>query len=688
MTAAITNPADSNTAGCIDCQSALQPSISPISAAAFSFKGFASHLMGQLETRLGLMGAGLFLLSFVLERFPIWPGIPFVVQLSGLVIAGFPLARSGFITLVTHHEFNVNLLMTIAALGAIAIGDTEEGVTLILLFILAEALESYTTQGASSVLSELSQLAPEGAIRLTGDREEWVAIEQLNPLDQLLIKPGERIPMDGEVISGSSEVNQAPITGESIPVYKDAGQPLFAGTINGSGLLKMTVTGRAAENTLARVIQMILEAQKIRSPRARMIDTFARVYTPFMAAAAVLVAAIPPLFWGQPFLDTPDGSHGWLYRSLAFLVISCPCALVLSTPVAALNGIARAARQGILIKGGAYLEGLASIKAFAFDKTGTLTRGEPEVARTRSIKCEGDASCEHCEDVLAMASALERRSTHPLARAVVNEAEARGIIDHYPPAEEVIVTAGLGITGNLNGKPLVIGSHAHFDTHFSHSQDFCTEVSEMENNGHTTMLLYHESHVSGYIAVADQPRAESSAVIAGLKKMGKTAIMLTGDNKNTAQSVGRQLGIDQIHANLLPAHKVDLIASLKERYGQVAMIGDGINDAPAMASADMGIAMGGAASAQAMETANIVLMASNLNQLPFSIQLSAFTRRIIQQNLSASLFIKLVFVVLALAGLAPLWLAVIADSGMALVVVLNSLRPLKFRETPLLMSAN
>jgi Zn2+/Cd2+-exporting ATPase len=680
MNTSHTQPIESNDDICTNCSKNTTFDKTLSHKSSFSITGFINHLIQQTETRLGIIGAFLFSISLVLKYFSLTPVLIFPLQIAGLFVAGYPLARSGLITLVKQHEFDINLLMTIAALGAIIIGDMEEGVSLILLFILAEALEGYTTEGARGVLGELSELVPNQAVRLKGNTEEIVSVENLSSGDILLIKPGDRIPMDGEVIKGTSEVNQAPITGESIPVLKEWGAPLYAGTINGSGLLQMTVSGSTADNTISRIIQLIVEAQKMRSPRQRMIDSFARVYTPLMAAAGVLVAIIPPIFFGQPFFNPPDGSHGWLYRALAFLVISCPCALVLSTPVAALTGITRAARQGVLFKGGIHLENLATIKTFAFDKTGTLTCGEPTVTLTRSVSCvcEGADSCTSCDDVLAAASSLERRSTHPLARAVVNEAEARGLIDQYPPAEDVVVSAGRGITGKINGKPVVLGSHAHFDDQYSHSQALCAEVEQVEANGQTTMMLYHEDQVSGYIAVADQPRSESSFVINQLKEMGKTTIMLTGDNKTTARSIGQHIGIELVHSNMLPDQKAAFIEDAKNQYGKVAMVGDGINDAPAIASATLGIAMGGAASAQAMETASIVLMAANLNQLPFSIRLSAFCRKIIQQNLSASLVVKTAFVVFALLGIAPLWLAVVADSGMALLVVINSLRPLNF----------
>jgi Zn2+/Cd2+-exporting ATPase len=646
---------------------------------SFSLNGFFQHLLAQSETRLGLAGLAFFIFSLLLKLTATPSVVIFGLQITGLVIAGYPLIKDGFSNLIVNHDFNINLLMAIASLGAIVIGDVEEGVSLILLFVLAEALEGYTTERARGVLGELSKLTPNQAIRLNGISEETVDVIDLCIGDILLVKPGERIPMDGIVISGTSEVNQAPITGESIPVLKEKDNQIFAGTINGSGALNMRVNGTASDNTLARIIQMITDAQSTRSSRERMIDQFARYYTPGMVIIALLVAIIPPLFFGQPFFNPADGSHGWLYRSLSLLVISCPCALVLSTPVATISAIARAARLGILIKGGAFLETLPTIKAFAFDKTGTLTRGEPEVAFTRSVDCVGD-DCEYCQDVLAVASSLERRSTHPLAKAVINAAEAQGLMDQYPPAEEVVVSAGRGISGKINGKEAILASHKHFDENYAHPDDFCAQVSEAEENGHTTMLLYNEARVSGFIAVKDLPRFESAAVVEQLKALNIVTIMLTGDNHNTAQAIGKQTGIDVIQSGLLPQEKVEAIQNLKKSYGQVAMIGDGINDTPAMAAATLGIAMGGAASAQAMETADIVLMAGNLSRLPAAIRLSAYSRKIIQQNLIFSLVIKTIFIILALFGLTPLWLAVIADSGMAVLVVLNSLRPLYFKD--------
>ncbi|MCE1252939.1 MAG: cation-translocating P-type ATPase [Anaerolineae bacterium] len=644
---------------------------------SFSLKGFFEHLLQQNETRLGLVGLALFLVSLLLEALNVYPPLYIGLQITGLIVAGYPLIKDGLSNLWINHDFNINLLMAIAAVGAIIIGDIEEGVTLILLFVLAEALEGYTTERARGVLGELSGLAPDRAIRLSETGEAEVDVKNLVPGERLLVKPGERIPMDGFVLKGTSEVNQAPITGESIPVLKEKGDKLFAGTINGSGALEMQVTGSVADNTLARIISLITEAQSSRSARERMIDRFSRVYTPAMVVIAILVAAVPPLFFGQSFFDLADGTHGWFYRALALLVISCPCALVLSTPVAAISAIARAARSGVLIKGGAFLETLPTIKAFAFDKTGTLTRGEPVVAFSRAVDCTG-GDCEHCQDVLAVASSLERRSTHPLAKAVINAAEANGVINQYPPAEEVVVSAGRGISGMVNGGEAVLASHKHFDDHFEHSPEFCALVSQAEAEGHTTILLYNESRVRGFIAVSDMPRFESAGVVKELKSMGKTTIMLTGDNASTAQAIGQQTGVDLIKSSLLPEQKVEAIRNLSKTYGQVAMIGDGINDTPAMSAATLGIAIGGASSAQAMETADVILMAGNLKQLPYTMRLAAYARKIILQNLALSLGVKAVFIFLALLGFAPLWLAVLADSGMAVVVVINSLRPLRF----------
>ena len=675
------------TTGC-DCTQSSNDYLKPQSPeekrlAHFSFRGFLLFLIGQTNARLGLIGVFFLSVSMVLRYAGIPDQVIFGIQIAGLVVAGYPLALNGLKSLIVHHEFSINLLMTIAAIGAVVLGNYEESITLVLLFTLAEVMEEYTTNHAHQVLAEITELSPAQALKINGAVEEMIEVEKLIPGDCLLIKPGEKIPMDGIVTQGSSEVNQAPITGESIPVLKENGDPLYAGTINGSGVLKMTVTGTTTDNTISRIITLITNSQNSRSRRERLIDRFARVYTPAIFFLSLLVATVPPLFLGLPFLNDLNGNHGWLYRGISILVIGCPCALVLSTPIAALSGIIRAVHNGVLFKGGAFIEGLSRINVFAFDKTGTLTRGEPTVACSHSVYCNQTGpcnDCEYCNDVLALAGSMERHITHPIAKAVINEATARGLMDVYPPAEDVVVSSGHGISGTINGKQTIIASHKHFDDNIDHDDSLCSAVTQAEADGYTTMMLFHEPNVAGYISVSDSPRPESAEIITQLNKMNKKTVMLTGDNEQTASSIGKRLNMDQIFAHLLPEDKVNLIKSLHHDLGLTAMVGDGINDAPAMAAADIGIAVGGAASGQALETSDVILMANNLKQLPFSIGLSNFVQRIIKQNLAVSLGIKAIFLILALMGLTPLWLAVLADSGMAVVVVLNSLRPLKFQK--------
>ncbi len=640
--------------------------------------GFWQFLLGRAETRLALAGGALILLALALRLFGISEPITNLVLIAALGVAIFPIARSAVVNLWINHDFSINLLMMIAAVGAVIIGEYTESATLIFLFAIAEALEGYTADRARSVLGELSHLAPETAIRITPQGEEVVAVTALQPGDEVLVKAGERIPMDGIVSSGQSTVNQAPITGESLPVEKVSGEEVFAGTVNGSGALSIKITHPAGENTIQRIIRMIEQAQSLRAPTQRFIDRFAQIYTPAVVAVAALVALVPPLLFGQPFFNPAEGGLGWLYRALALLVIACPCALVISAPVTIVSAITAAARQGVLFKGGAYLEALAAVRAFAFDKTGTLTLGQPVVTDSLSADCLEDAGCDG-DEVLALASALEKRSAHPLARSVLTAAEARGVVNIYPAADQVQTLAGSGLQGHVNGKLATIGNHKLFDQLHPHHEALCEQVQQAEAQGKTTMLVCDGERVRGFIAVADAVRAESRQIISSLKDLGKATAMLTGDNLLVASAVGQQTGVSDIQANLLPEDKVAAIQSLITRYGSVAMVGDGINDAPALAAATLGIAMGGAGSAQAMETADIVLMANDLQQLPFAVRLSGFARRLIRQNIAFSLTVKLVFVILAMTGLTSLWLAVLADMGVSLVVTLNGMRANHYR---------
>ncbi|MFO7320457.1 MAG: cation-translocating P-type ATPase [Chloroflexota bacterium] len=641
--------------------------------------GFLRYLLREQATRFALAGGALLALGLLAALV----GLPVAGTLYVLatVVALFPVARSGLRNLWINRDFNINLLMTIAAVGALIIGETAEAATVIFLFAVGEAMEGYTADRARDSLRGLMALAPATAIRLrrteTAEYEEVVPVETLAVGDLILVKPGERLPMDGQVVAGAGSVDQAAVTGESVPVYKQPGDRVYAGTLNGANALEIEVTHTSEDNTVNRIIRMVEEAQNTRAPSQRLVDQFARIYTPAVVGVAALVATVPPLFFDQPFWDTPEG-HGWLYRALALLVISCPCSLVISTPVTVISAITRAARRGVLIKGGAHLEALASVRAFAFDKTGTLTEGRPVVTMARSINCTTGDVCALCDDVLALAAAVERRSAHPLAGAVVSAATQRGIADVYPAAEDVETLAGRGLQGRINGKLVTVGSHSLFEAEHPHTAELCRMVDQVEAQGQTAMLLCDGDQVRGFIAVADEIRPSSRAVVRELRELGQTTVMLTGDNAVVAEAIGKEAGVDSVRAGLLPDDKVAAIQALRRQIGPVAMVGDGINDTPALAAATVGIAMGGAGSAQALETADLALMADDLTQLPFALRLARFTRRVIGQNVVISMGVKLLFVVLALFGATSLWLAVLADVGMLMLVTLNGLRPRRF----------
>jgi Cd2+/Zn2+-exporting ATPase len=503
---------------------------------------------------------------------------------------------------------------------------------------------------------------------------EKVAVEQLSVGDRVLVRPGDRVSVDGVVRAGESAVDQAPITGESIPVDKKSGDEVFAGTINTVGALEVEVTRLAADNTLSRMVTLVREAQSRQAPVQRFIDRFARVYTPAVAAVAALVAIVPPLVFGQPFW----GSHGWLMRALQMLVIACPCALVISTPVSLVSAMTNAASRGVLIKGGRYMEALSRVRAFAFDKTGTLTEGRPAVTEVVSV-----CTCGECpEDCgLQRAASLETQSSHPLARALLAEAAARGLTVDSP--DNVTVLGGRGLEGIVNGEHVTVASHAHFDEYIPHQESVCELAEEVAGRGKTVVMVRHGDEVCALFGIADTPRANARRAIADLKAGdGVHTVMLTGDNPTVAEEIGRQVGVDEVRAGLLPEEKVSAIAALAEEYQTVAMVGDGVNDAPALARADVGIAMGGAGSAQAMETADVVLMGDDLAQLPFIVWLSRKTRGIVTANIVVALVVKAVIFALATAGLATLWMAILADVGASLGVILNGMRLRRMGSSP------
>jgi Cd2+/Zn2+-exporting ATPase len=625
----------------------------------------------------------LILLAFGLHLAGVPEVVSHVLYAIATVVAGYPGARAAWAALRTARTLDMNVLMTLAAAGALVIGEFEEGAVVTFLFALGNLLEGYTLDRARNAIRALMDLTPLQATRLSpqvggieGGQEETVPVEALAVGDRIVVRPGERIPMDGRVLEGASAVNQAPITGESLPVEKALGDEVFAGTVNGSGALVIEVTRLAQDNTLARIIQMVEEAQAQKAPSQRFVDRFARVYTPVVVIGALLITVVPPLVGLGAFVD-------WLYRALVLLVIACPCALVISTPVTIVSGIARAARAGVLIKGGAYLEQAGALRVIAFDKTGTLTQGRPMVVAGRCGDHDDGSSpetCANCRDLLALAAAVEARSEHPLAQAVIEQACAFGVDGTYAPAESVEALAGMGVRGRVAGHDVTVGSHAHIHGD-KHVAAFCNEVAEATAKGQTIVLVEDTCcERQGYVAVADALRETAPEVVTELRRAGiQRTVMLTGDNEDAARAIAAEVGVDAFHAGLLPEHKVEAVEGLLDQYGRVGMVGDGINDAPALARATLGIVMGAAGSDAALETADIALMGDDLTKLPFTMRLSRRALAIIRQNIAFSLLIKAVFLALALAGAATLWMAVFADMGASLLVTLNGMRVLGYR---------
>jgi Cd2+/Zn2+-exporting ATPase len=610
-----------------------------------------------------------------------------VIFVAAILVGGFYIARAGWAALRTARSLDMNALMTIAAVGAIFVGEWAEGAVAMFLFSLGNTLEGYTMDRARNAIRGLMDLTPRRATVLRGELEEQVPVEELRVGDHILVRPGERIPMDGVILTGESAVNQAPITGESVPVDKSPGDEVYAGTVNGQGAMTVRVTRLAADTTIARIIKMVEEAQAQKAPSQRFVDRFARVYTPVVIGIAAAVAFLPPVAGWL----TGAGNFGslfseWLYRALVLLVIACPCALVISTPVSIVSAIASAARSGVLIKGGAYLESLGSLKVMAFDKTGTLTAGQPQVVDVRCLDHPAGldwTECQACRQMLADAAAIERQSEHPLGRAVVQAAEALGLAATSTAAEAVEAMAGRGVRGRVDGHSLMVGTHTYIhetDPDLVNSP-LCDAVHAAQAAGQTAMVVRDDCcGVRGYIAVADTLRPGVQAVMANLKEVGiEHTVMLTGDNKATARAVAAAAGVDDVQAELLPDQKVAAIERLLNQFGVVAMVGDGVNDAPALARASVGIAMGAAGTDTALETADVALMADDLGKLPFAVTLSQSARRIIRQNVALSLSIKAIFLALALGGMATLWMAVFADMGASLIVTLNGMRLLRRR---------
>ncbi len=556
---------------------------------------------------------------------------------------------------------DMNLLMTIAAIGAIGIGEWFEAATVTFLFALALLLESWSVGRARRAIGALMDLSPTRARIMTSGngRIEEVSVQEVPVGAVAVVRPGEKVPLDGIIVSGSSHINQSAITGESIPVGRVVGDEVFAGTINEDGAFEFKVTKRAEDTTLARIIHMVEEAQSRRAPSEQWVQKFARYYTPAMMGVALFIALVIPLFagdWGK-----------WFYEALVVLVIACPCALVISTPVSIVAGLTSAARAGVLIKGGVHLEAPAQLQAIAFDKTGTLTDGKPEVQQV--VPLSGHTG----EELLSRAAALEAMSEHPLAKAIMRRAENEQVsINGVANFRSV---RGKGAEGDIQGRPFWIGSHRLMHERGGETPEFHQKAEELEDAGHSVVAVGNENHVCGLISISDSMRTDLKKVIESLKASGiKRTVMLTGDNEGTARAVAEAVGIDEFRAELLPEDKVAAVEELVEKYERVAMVGDGVNDAPAMARASVSIAMGAAGSDAAIETADIALMSDDLSKIPWLIKHSRRVLRTIKSNIWFALGTKAVFLALALLGLATLWMAIAADMGASLLVIANSLR--------------
>ncbi len=594
------------------------------------------------------------------ETFGVNPA-PFLY--GGCAFLGFWRVLPKALAAIRSMRPDMNLLMVIAVSGAFLIGELFEGAMVSFLFAVSLLLESWSMQRARTAVEGLLSAAPNRVmVLIDGGRTRAMNPSEVVVGSLFLVKPGEIIPLDGEIVEGAGEINQAPITGESVPVAKGCGDTVFAGTVNSDGTLSIRSTKPAEDTTLATIARLVSEAQLKRSPSEKFVERFARVYTPSVILIALLVAILPPLFLGYPALD-------WVYRALVLLVVACPCALVISTPVSIVSGLTSAARKGVLIKGGEYLEASAYLKAVAVDKTGTLTKGEPQVVDLVPLNGHDES------ELLERAASLEASSQHPIATAIVSEARDRGI--EFPRCTEFRNYPGKGSIAKFKNKKFWIGSHRFMEEMGQETPEVHEVANSLAEQGYTVVTIGNEEHVCGLITVADLPREGAGKVVESLRQRGVEIVMLTGDNLATATAIGKKLGISNVFADLLPNDKIELVQRMNNDYDSVAMVGDGINDAPAMAQATVGIAMGTAGSDLAIETADVALMSDELANIPWLIDHAKKTLSIIKQNIVLSLATKGIVLALSIVGYASLWAAIAADAGTSLLVIANGLRALK-----------
>ena len=576
---------------------------------------------------------------------------------AAMLVGLVPIARRAVSAALAGIPFTIETLMTIAAIGAVLIHASEEAAAVVFLFLVGELLEGVAAGRARASIQSLTALVPKTALLEEGGKTREVQADTLAIGSIIVVRPGDRIAADGVIIDGASAINEAPVTGESVPVRKEKDAAVFAGTINGEAVLKVRVTAAAADNTIARVVKLVEEAQESKSPTERFIDRFSRYYTPGVLLTGALIAIIPPLLFGQPWAE-------WIYKGLAVLLIGCPCALVISTPAAIAASLSAGARRGLLMKGGAVLEGLGKLSAVALDKTGTLTEGKPKL--TDIVAWSAQKS-----EVLALAAALETGSSHPLAQAILAKAEAEQV--SVPAASQAQAIGGKGVTATVDGREIFLGSPRAAGEKVVLPQDLQRRILALHEEGKTVSVLLTGAEIAGLLAMRDEPRPDAREGLQALKALGIKTVMLTGDNSRTAKAIGAQLGMDDVRAELLPQDKQRIVGELKSQGLVVGKVGDGINDAPALAAADIGIAMGGGTDV-ALETADAAVLHGRVGDIARMVQLSRITMANIGQNITIALGLKAVFLVTTVIGITGLWPAILADTGATVLVTMNALR--------------
>jgi Cd2+/Zn2+-exporting ATPase len=615
----------------------------------------SNHLTIAIAAISGVLLAIGLVLEFALSQ-QIYAHLLYLVVMG---VAGYRIYKNALADLL-HKRVEMNLLMSIAAIGAFLIGHAEEGASVIFLFFTAEFLEDYSVQRARNSVTALLKLAPEEALVRRDGNEVRMHVHDISIGESILVKPGEKVPLDGVVTDGSSGVNESPLTGESVPVSKTIGSQVYAGTINLDGFLEARVTKRSDETQIAKVAKLVQEAQRNKSPTEKFVDRFAGRYTPTVIVLALLTAIVPPLLFGASLTT-------WVYRALILLVVSCPCALAISTPVSMVSAITGAARNGVLVKSASAIEAIAKLRIVAFDKTGTLTRGKLVVTDILPVNRSSKNS------VLAVAASLEAKSSHPIASAITELATNQGV--ELQGISELKTIPGLGVEGIVDGETCLVGSVNMFlDRGVPYPE---LTVTELQEAGKTTILVAHSNpkETIGIIALADNIRPEAIQAVKELRRLGIETVMISGDNDYTAAAIAGKVGIDHFHSQLLPEDKVEEVETLTKQYGHVAMVGDGINDAPALAKADVGIAMGAIGTDGALETADVALMHDDVSKVSYLVGLGRKTMRVVKQNIWASILVKGGFAALAIVGLVSLWMAVaIGDMGLSLAVILNAMR--------------